>query len=423
MSTDLAALEKLSLFEAPEATLPSLPTEIFEQVAEYLPEEDLPALRLVCRDACSKTQRIFIAAHFSYKAVLLDSPSSITALTKIARHASFGPSLRRITLLVDKIGYPKDLKTPYKPLDYEGHKMLVKLRFRLWDDHKPFLSPSIRRQALDMLFGALKTPEKVHSITFTQTCKAEQPSLKPLKPVFDGTAVGRLSESRLGITEEYVLNKRLEPTCLVSMVLEAFNNAGLESVKEIHMKNMTALELERDMSFHTIHVLKHAFHGLKSLSVSAARVEHDGDHATMLGYIPNYAPHFYKAIAQAPLLENRKIDTVAGYHPLWLETEGDSLDDWSPMDEFLKQTLPSLQSLHLVGPGVDMGRLLTFLRRHKSLSSLRLTCVTLDWETYFGFVDRNEPVRDALMRLTHLEDVVTESGTEELIQYWWTEMN
>ncbi|KAK4540619.1 hypothetical protein LTR36_009049 [Oleoguttula mirabilis] len=86
-----------------QSRLLALPAELFERVAELTPAEDLPQLRLTCRDAAAKVERTFINAHFTDRGFLLCSKESLQTAVDIARHPRFGPAMGRIVLYVDRI--------------------------------------------------------------------------------------------------------------------------------------------------------------------------------------------------------------------------------------------------------------------------------------------------------------------------------
>ncbi|KAF7189153.1 hypothetical protein HII31_09575 [Pseudocercospora fuligena] len=86
------------------SSLDGLPPELFELVAEYLEPNDLRCLRLVNRECASKALRTFAKVWFAQKSFLLCDADSLEVARSIARHAAYGPALRKIVLFVDELG-------------------------------------------------------------------------------------------------------------------------------------------------------------------------------------------------------------------------------------------------------------------------------------------------------------------------------
>lgn len=86
-----------------DINLLTLPPEMFERIAQSLPIEDLPYLRLTCRDAAAKVERTYVQAHFTDRGFLLCYKQSLQTAIDIARHEKFGKALKSITLYVDDI--------------------------------------------------------------------------------------------------------------------------------------------------------------------------------------------------------------------------------------------------------------------------------------------------------------------------------
>lgn len=87
------------------ANLLSLPPQIMEAVANQLPQEDLPSLRLVCRDINSKITRSFEQRCIADKRVVVGSPRSMQNLENLSNHPRFGNILQRITLVLQDLHY------------------------------------------------------------------------------------------------------------------------------------------------------------------------------------------------------------------------------------------------------------------------------------------------------------------------------
>lgn len=82
-----------------------LPAEIMEAVARALPEEDLPTLRLICREIESKTLRIYTNAFFTDKSFLLSSEMSMKYLNDISGDPYFGKAMERVRFVLQCIQY------------------------------------------------------------------------------------------------------------------------------------------------------------------------------------------------------------------------------------------------------------------------------------------------------------------------------
>lgn len=157
--------------------------------------------------------------------------------------------------------------------------------------------------------------------------------------------------------------ERFETTSLISEVLEAMSQAGLTTVREIHMGNTRGLNLDR-MTHHDIDVFKNAFVSLKSLSLSLVSSGYPSDHEL----VPDSIPRFCKVLADSPSLEELSIDT--GYvrdHEDDDDQNEDSVDISAFMNAFYKESFPSLKKLGVHGPEIEIKKHLAFSARHHSL--------------------------------------------------------
>ncbi|KAK4609648.1 hypothetical protein CLAFUR0_14578 [Fulvia fulva] len=93
-----------------KAYLATLPPEIFEAVAERLTGRDLKALRLACREACSKVLRVYTRTLFTHHAFFLNSQESVELAVQISRHHVFGPAMKTITFLIEGAYARPDLR-------------------------------------------------------------------------------------------------------------------------------------------------------------------------------------------------------------------------------------------------------------------------------------------------------------------------
>ena len=87
------------------STLLSLPLEMMEAVANELPEEDLPYLRLACRDINSKVTHSFERRCMTNRSFILGSSRSMQNLEGISKDAHFSKTLNRITLVLKGLHY------------------------------------------------------------------------------------------------------------------------------------------------------------------------------------------------------------------------------------------------------------------------------------------------------------------------------
>ncbi|KAK5722736.1 mitochondrial thioredoxin [Elasticomyces elasticus] len=80
----------------PSNSLPLLPPELVELVANWLSPEDLLALYATCRETHHKLQRMVSDVHFSKKTVLLSSPDSMQMLRDLSK--VYGARLKKINI-------------------------------------------------------------------------------------------------------------------------------------------------------------------------------------------------------------------------------------------------------------------------------------------------------------------------------------
>ncbi|KAI5240433.1 hypothetical protein E4T43_06066 [Aureobasidium subglaciale] len=76
-----------------------LPNELLVRTANFLPDEDLPALRLTCKHLVSITHKHFIAA-FIRETHFEASPAGFQRLDQIVSHPTFDPHVRTCMALV-----------------------------------------------------------------------------------------------------------------------------------------------------------------------------------------------------------------------------------------------------------------------------------------------------------------------------------
>ncbi|KAK5738700.1 hypothetical protein LTR17_005832 [Elasticomyces elasticus] len=76
-----------------------LPVEMIELIARAVPAEDLPAMRLVCRELEHAIHRVFVQTHFTDKTFMLPSPESMQALVEISKHSIYGKLLKKVRLV------------------------------------------------------------------------------------------------------------------------------------------------------------------------------------------------------------------------------------------------------------------------------------------------------------------------------------
>ncbi|KAK3616340.1 hypothetical protein LTR56_026020 [Elasticomyces elasticus] len=89
----------------------SLPAELVESIATCTPPEDLPALRLTCKEVHSAVQRPFVKAHFREKTFMLPSSGSMQALVAISRHSIFGKAMKKVNLMALRVRDPKPARS------------------------------------------------------------------------------------------------------------------------------------------------------------------------------------------------------------------------------------------------------------------------------------------------------------------------
>lgn len=92
-----------------------LPLEIMEAVALALPQEDLPSLRLVCREIESKTLRIYTNAFFTNKSFSPALRLSMEYFKSILKDPHFGKALERVTFVLQGV-QPSQLDSAWSSL-------------------------------------------------------------------------------------------------------------------------------------------------------------------------------------------------------------------------------------------------------------------------------------------------------------------
>ncbi|KAK5707274.1 hypothetical protein LTR17_020848 [Elasticomyces elasticus] len=126
----------------PSTSLPGLPSELVELVANWLSPEDLLALHGTCRETHYKLHRMVSDVHFSEKTVLLSSPDSMQMLVDLSK--VFGARLKKINIHLDMI-------ERYNP--YDRGKELSEERIP-WKDRRAGLRGMRRRE--DQMYEAHK---------------------------------------------------------------------------------------------------------------------------------------------------------------------------------------------------------------------------------------------------------------------------
>ncbi|KAK4609294.1 hypothetical protein CLAFUW4_14729 [Fulvia fulva] len=95
------------------AALSAFPAELVEQIAEHTATRaDLKALRLICRNIASKTQRVYARRLFEQQAYFLNCLESIEIGLALSKHHAFAPFVKEICFLVEDVRYLKSSMSP-----------------------------------------------------------------------------------------------------------------------------------------------------------------------------------------------------------------------------------------------------------------------------------------------------------------------
>ncbi|KAJ4258199.1 hypothetical protein NW762_008345 [Fusarium torreyae] len=87
------------------ASLLRLPTEVLHLMAQFVPRDDLMALRQSCRRSNEGSTHVFGREYFHSRYVRLERPS-LQALVPIAEHPVFGPSLHHLKFCNEHVAGP-----------------------------------------------------------------------------------------------------------------------------------------------------------------------------------------------------------------------------------------------------------------------------------------------------------------------------
>jgi hypothetical protein len=99
----LAALTIMSTYQAPFRLL-DLPPELLGRVCDYLPDEQLKHIRLVCNALQTHSMTAFGQRFFDHLVVILH-PTSLTTLLDIARHEQLSKYVTRVSVSGERIGH------------------------------------------------------------------------------------------------------------------------------------------------------------------------------------------------------------------------------------------------------------------------------------------------------------------------------
>lgn len=86
-----------------DASLDSMPAELFENIAEHLGTKDLKSLRLVSRTVAKKMLRVYSNSMFADYSFFLFNEESMARALEIARHPAFGKSITEVFILCNRL--------------------------------------------------------------------------------------------------------------------------------------------------------------------------------------------------------------------------------------------------------------------------------------------------------------------------------
>jgi hypothetical protein len=98
----LAALTIMSTYQAPFRLL-DLPPELLGRVCDYLPDEQLKHIRLVCNTLQTHSMTAFGQRFFDHLIVIIH-PASLAILFDIATHKQLSKYVKRVSVSGERIG-------------------------------------------------------------------------------------------------------------------------------------------------------------------------------------------------------------------------------------------------------------------------------------------------------------------------------
>ena len=126
-----------SAIDVPVSGLLSLPPELIERIATFLPRTDLLRLRFTCKEMERATFNVFTEAYFTEPAYLLDYEDSMTVLREVSRHPIFGRSVRKIYISLahfteewEEMDFPDEKRYPRATSEERNRTETYKCNFQ-----------------------------------------------------------------------------------------------------------------------------------------------------------------------------------------------------------------------------------------------------------------------------------------------------
>ena len=377
----------------------SLPTEIMEAVANEVPAEDLPSLRLVCKDIDSKITRSYNQQCFSAKAFVLGSPLSMQNLAHISQHPRFSQALKRFTLVLQEVRYlpiglawkkwAENKKSGQATLNDEQRTEYFKLR-RTYNDliahQRTFVASGWYPVFLDALRNL--TSRNTSGIAIKITCR--QHRHVPRQPEFE--------------VLQHAIGLEFEQTKSETMRARATEVLRAVIVSQCQLKELALPDVRNEISPSALNIFAHADLISWSPWVSCIRV-------------------LDLAFTEFPLVRidglYRLLNTSPGLTTLKLRTQTDDLGIMDGMGDrcngdvlakiVTSAFMPSLKHADLDIPFQSRAGLVAFVQRHSgSLQHLQLYHKALELPTSAAVaVETRQLVSDAgveVLKLRIVED-------------------
>ncbi|SMY29810.1 unnamed protein product [Zymoseptoria tritici ST99CH_1A5] len=319
------------------ATLPGLPVELIERIAQLTSQEDRKCLRMVSRDCGAKVLNVYKDSVFHEVRVMLCSESSIRNAINIIAHQLYGTAVKNFILT--------DISEP-DPADYHfAHAYGKSIAVAAHQAQKRRREYGNDRKLLTELFDKCRENGRMPSIHF--------------KSHRDGKwlqhAVCRTNWSNADVT------KNKEPDsddyCLTTVMLAIVSSGASVDTFSMDVAAGQGIHLgrnERDMHKGTVYVA--ALYHFKALDLVLNVCEQDQEDSHQ------FARDFITKIAKLNV-RSLKIIPVSRYE--WHL-------DLSPVAALMKLEFPLLESLDFEYVSVDWKILIAFCKRHKKLRQLAL---------------------------------------------------
>ncbi|USW50703.1 Putative F-box domain, leucine-rich repeat domain superfamily [Septoria linicola] len=382
------------------SSLESLPAELLEAIAGYLDIKELTSLRVASIECLSKTKQTFKHLFTSFGVLLCDY-EALATLLDIAKHPVFGRVIRHLFIYTDEC------------CEFINHRMMVPM-FREEKgtnfDSTHFVcrleQRGMRRDDLDSINLELALSQlAVHNKLTSMTVLCHHTSSSAISHSLPPQPL--LSKRLLGLNRHADFHSPGSDLCpstsqrRMKVIIEAVNASGLV----IENLNLAATTSPRETEIFGTPEIYSLFckivYPLKKLRL---------DVSSYTSYDTNNQPDEFSyacvenilhAIQQAPNLQDLHISSSGGENcPL--------------LSKLIHTHLPLLECLTLANGLMEVEDLLQLVATKPNLRRLELH----DWHN-FDEEDRireDETVQAAFVRMTGIEEVVTDGDTEAILE-------